>query len=95
MTLSTVGFGGGRVLHAKNKIGHVLKFVSFLHKNNDIPSVVKRSVFDAVLMSALLYGCESWVGADFFLKPITNLYNSALKQVLGVRKSTLNHVCHT
>ena len=57
-------------LHAKTKMGHVLKFISFVSKNNDIPFVVKRRVFDAALMSALLYGCESWVGAD--LKPMIN-----------------------
>ncbi len=60
-------------LHAKNKLCHVLKFVSFLRKNNDIPFIVKKRVFDAVLMSSLLYGCESWVGAD--LRPVVKLYN--------------------
>ena len=43
-------------------------------------------------MSALLYGCESWVGAD--LKPMIKLYNWAIKQLLGVRKSTPNDVCY-
>lgn len=28
-------------VHAKSKTGHVLKFVSFIKKNNDIPFVVK------------------------------------------------------
>ena len=28
-------------LHAKNKLCHVLKFISFLKKNNDIPFIVK------------------------------------------------------
>ena len=43
-------------------------------------------------MSALLYCCESWLGAD--LKPVTKLYNWAIKQLLGVRKSTPNDVCY-
>ena len=51
-------------LHAKNKLCHVLKFISFLKKNNDIPFIVKRRVFDAALLSSLVYGCESWVCAD-------------------------------
>ena len=79
-------------IYVKIKLGHVLKFVSFVQKNNDVPFVVKRRVFDAALMSSLLYGCESWVGAD--LKPVIKLYNWALKQLLGVRKSTPNIVCY-
>ena len=41
------------------KMPHVLKFVSFIKKNNDVPFVVKKRVFDAALMSSLIYGCES------------------------------------
>ena len=48
-------------------------------KNNDVPFVVQRRVFDASLMSALVCGCESWVGGD--LKPIIKLYNRAFKQL--------------
>lgn len=53
---------------------------------------MKRRVFDAALVSSLLYGCESWVGADVTL--VVKLYNWALKQMLGVRKTTPNAVCH-
>ena len=79
-------------VHAKTKLTHVVKFVSFVKKNNDVPYVVKRRVIAAALMSALLYGCESWLGAD--LKPVTKLYNWAIKQLLGVRKSAPNDVCY-
>ena len=78
--------------HAKLKMCHALKFVSFVNKNNDIPFVVKRRVFQAALMSSLLYGCESWLSGD--LKPIVKLYNWCLKQLLGVRKNTCNDVCY-
>ena len=78
--------------HAKAKLSHVIKFVSFVKKNNDVPYIVKRRVFDAALMSALLYGCESWLGAD--LKPVIKLYNWTIKQLLGVRKSTPNDICY-
>ncbi len=47
------------------KLCHVLKNVSFVRKNNDLPFIVKRRVFKAVLMSSILYGCESWVNADY------------------------------
>ncbi len=79
-------------VHAQNKLCHVLKFVSFIRKNNDIPFIVKRRLFDAALMSALLYGCESWVCAD--VKPVAKLYNWAIKELLGVRKTTANLVCY-
>ena len=74
------------------KMPHVLKFVSFIKKNNDEPFVVKKRVFDAALLSSLIYGCESWVGAD--IKPMSKLYNWCLKQLLGVKRSTCNDVCY-
>lgn len=70
----------------------MLKFVSFISKNNDIPYIVKKCVFEAVLMSTLLYGCESWTGAD--MKPMAKLCNWCLKQLLDVRKFTCNDVCY-
>lgn len=54
--------------HADAKMPHVIKFVSFLNKNNDIPFRVKKRVFEACLVSTILYGCESWLNAD--LRPI-------------------------
>ena len=66
---------------------------SFLHKNNDIPFIVKKRVFDAALMSAILYGCESWLNAD--LRPVVKLYDWGLKLLLGVRKTTCNDICYT
>lgn len=44
-------------MDTKTKLTLVLKLVSFIKKNNDVPNVVKKRVFDAALMSALLYGC--------------------------------------
>ena len=78
--------------HAQSKVAHVIKFVSFSNENRDIPFIVKRRVFDAALMSAVLYGCESWLDTD--LRPITKLYNWGLKQLLGVRKTTCNDTCY-
>ena len=79
--------------HAQSRVAHVNKFVSFLHKNNDIPFIVKKRVVDAALMSAILYGCESWLNAD--LRPVVKLYNWGLKLLLGVRKTTCNDICYT
>ncbi len=77
--------------HIQQPSCHVLKYVSFVTKNNDLTFLVKRRVYKAALMSAVLYGCESWVNGDY--KPVTKLYNWALKQMLGVRK-TYNIGCY-
>ena len=38
------------------RICHDHKFISFCHKNNDIPFYVKMKVFNAAVMSHILYG---------------------------------------
>lgn len=53
---------------------------------------VSRKVFEACLMSALLYGCESSLDAD--LRPAIKLYNRSLKNFLDVPISTCNGVCY-
>ena len=79
--------------HVQSKMVNFNKFVSFLNKNNDIPFNVKKRIFDAALMSAILYGCESWLNAD--LRPVAKLYNWGLKLLLGVRRTTSNDICYT
>ena len=78
--------------HAQEKMAHFNKFVSFLHKNNHLPFAIKKRVFDACLMSAILYGCESWLNGD--LKPVAKLYNWSLKYLLGVRMNSCNDICY-
>ena len=78
--------------HAQEKMAHFHKFISFLDKNSDIPFIVKKRVFDACLLSAILYGCESWLNGD--LKPVCKIYNWALKCLLGVRPTTCNDLCY-
>ena len=78
--------------HAIMKMPHFNKFISFVTKNNDVHFVVKKRVFDAAFMSSFLYACESWLNAD--LKPVVKMYNWALKQILGVRKTTCSDVCY-
>ena len=73
-------------------MAHFHKFIAFLNKNSDLPFIIKKRVFDACLMLAMLYGCESWVNGD--LKPINKMYNWALKHLLGVRRTTCNDVCY-
>ena len=78
-------------IHANTKMCHALKFISFINKNNDVPFMIKKKIFDAALMSAVLYGCESWLNGD--LNPVDKLYKWCIKQMLGVRKTTTNDVC--
>ena len=56
-------------VHAQEKMAHFHKFISFIEKNNDLPFIIKKRVFDACLSSAILYGCESWFNGD--LKPVS------------------------
>ena len=48
-------------INASLRMCQALKFVSFCHKNNDIPFYVKNKFFHAALMSSNIYGCESWL----------------------------------
>ena len=67
------------------------KFISFLNKNNDLPFTIKRKVFENAFLPAILYGCESWLSCD--LKPVTKMFNQAMKHLLGVRYSTCTDLC--
>ena len=78
-------------IHANNKMCHVLKFVSFVKRNNDVPFMVKKRIFDAAVISTILYVSESWLNGD--LKPIEKQYKWCIKQLLGVRKTTTNDLC--
>ena len=78
--------------HTQEKMAHFNKFVSFLHKNNHLPFVIKKRVFDACIISAILYGCESWLNGD--LKPVAKIYNWSLKYLLGVKMNSCNDICY-
>ena len=79
--------------HANLKQKHANKFNTFCFKNQSMPFVFKKTVFDAVLTTKLIYGCESWFTKDY--KSIEVSYMSALKALLGVRKQTPNRVVLT
>ena len=63
----------------------------FLNTNRDFQFCVKRKVVEAAFNSAILYGCESWVGGN--CQEVDKLYICAIKYLLGVRKSTANDLC--
>ena len=53
--------------------------------------LVKRKIFDAAVMSTILYSCESWLNGD--IKPIEKQYKWCIKQLSSVRKTTNNDIC--
>ena len=79
--------------HANLKQKQVNKFNTFCYRNQSMPFIFKKKVFDAVLTIKLLYGCESWFTEDY--KAIEVMYMSALKSLLGVRKQTPNQTVLT
>ena len=68
--------------------GHVMKYSSFLAKNNDAPYRVKKQVWESALQSAIFYSCETWLEND--VRAAESVYMSTLKQLLGVRSTTCN-----
>ena len=50
--------------HTNDRMKHLNKLIMFLKTNKDIPFVAKRKVVEAAFNAALLYGCESWIGAS-------------------------------
>ena len=78
-------------LHLENKNKELNKLIIFLAINYDAPFTVKKRVVDAAFMSSILYGCESWLNMS--LKPVEKVYNSAIKSLLGVRKTSTNQLC--
>ena len=46
-------------LHAKTRISDLNKLKIFCHKNETMPFKYKKKVFDACIISSILYGCES------------------------------------
>ena len=75
-------------LHFKTRAKDLNKLRIFCKKNETMPYVFKKKVLEAMIVSSLLYGCESWLGTDF--KEIEKLYVSAVKAILGVRETTRN-----
>ena len=77
--------------HVKAKRKHLNKFIIFVKSNPDMPFIVKRKVLDAAFNAAILYGCETWIGAS--CQSVNTLYISAIKALLGVRPAVPNDLC--
>ena len=78
-------------LHVKSRGKDLNKFRIFCKKNETMPYGFKKKVLEAVIISSLLYGCETWLAATG-LKDVEKMYVGAVKAVLGVRETTRNDV---
>ena len=77
--------------HAKEMNKQLCKLVMFMNTNKDMPFVVKRKVVDAAFNACILYGSESWLNVN--LKCMESIYLSAIKCLLGVRRTSPNDLC--
>jgi hypothetical protein len=94
--LGSIFTGDGKVLtavheHVRSKQKHLLKLVSFLRKNHDMPFRVKKKVFNACFMASIVYASESWLNVN--LKAVDKLYLGAIKALLNVRSTTCHELC--
>ena len=76
--------------HVSAKSKNVLKFHSFLSKNKDLPYTIKYRVFEACLLSSILYSSETWLH-DRYGK-LNTLYMGLVKALLGVKESCPNNI---
>ena len=78
-------------LHEKDNQATLNKFSVFCAANTQMPFKYKKLVFDAAVMSSLLYSSESWLTDN--IKPISAQYNQLVRCLLGVRKNTCMDLC--
>ena len=77
--------------HVNEKMKHFIKYCIFLEKNPDFPFSIKKKVAEACLLSAVLYGCETWLTNDY--GKLESLYMKVIKSLLKVRTPTCNDLC--
>jgi hypothetical protein len=77
--------------HTAKASKHVDKLTCFCHYHSMMPFKLKEQVFQAALLSAILYSSESWLTNN--LQNLEVQYHRALKALLGVRTQTINLLC--
>ena len=78
-------------IHVARGEAVVNKFAIFCTANSGMPYVYKKRVFDAAVLSSLLYSCESWLTNN--IKGVEKQYNKLIRCLLGVRKNTSPSLC--
>ena len=69
----------------------VNKFAIFCNVNRDMPYLYKLRVFNAALLSSLLYSSETRLTSN--VKRVMSHYNQLVKCLLGVKKNTPTNLC--
>ena len=78
-------------LHTKSSCSLVNKFAIFCAANTTMPFSYKMKVFQAAVMSALLYSSESWLTSS--VPEIERTYNKLVRLLLCVRNNTPIPLC--
>lgn len=78
-------------IHVKEKIKHVLKFVSFINKHSNMPYKLKKQVAESCIFSTILYACETWFCDTF--SELESMYMKIIKILLAVRRTSCNEIC--
>ena len=73
-------------LHVKSRMADLNKFKIFCGRNETMPYRFKKEVLEAMIVSSLLYGCESWLTDN--VKDVERMYIGAVKSLLSVRQTT-------
>ena len=77
--------------HTTKATKHVDKLACFCHHHSRMPFKLKNQVFEAALLSAVLYSSESWLTNN--VQGLEKQYHRALKALLGVRTQSINLLC--
>ena len=78
-------------LHHQHCADVANKFAIFCQANTWMPFAVKKTVFEAAVVSTIVYSSETWLTKN--TKVIENSYNAMVRLLLGVRSNTSFKLC--
>lgn len=78
-------------LHESSSEAVINKFSIFCASNTQMPFVYKKTLFEAAVMSSLLYSSETWLKRK--TKVTEKQYNKPVKSLLGVGKNRSMNLC--
>lgn len=76
----------------RSKWPHIAIFEAFIKKNHDASYIVKDKVCSSALLSAILYGMETWLSLKS-IKVARSMYMQYIWLLLGVHKNTTRDLC--
>ena len=78
----------------KSRSFHIKKYFEWIDVNEHTPIKIKLQVLDACMLSAYLYGAETWWKIDNLAETILIQERKLLKRILGVKKGTSNELIY-